>query len=280
LRIAVGLILLVFGLGFLTSLNNVSPEFIWLQVFLGVFLILTGYGVLRKKLLSTYKSFTVFLFSVFVFLSLLMFPIFKVLEDITTQEKFVEFSKAYWRVKVSEYFSTTPQDLTQYGRTACYGFEIISGLPVPCDLITTENFDKISEYLASKYYETNPNIKKLHSEIQMFVYPNLGFGLLFSFFIFLLNKNNIRNSFKTIGVVLVVLGVLYLFFVPYYMLYGIKDLPQLKNLSGQDSEVVQNLIKQEFGLVSNYGVIYLFVGIVFTLVGVFLPKSFLTKQKQ
>jgi uncharacterized membrane protein HdeD (DUF308 family) len=62
LRIAVGLILLIFGLGFLTSLNNVFPEFIWLQVFLGVFLVLTGYGVLRKKLLSTYKSFTVFLF--------------------------------------------------------------------------------------------------------------------------------------------------------------------------------------------------------------------------
>jgi hypothetical protein len=277
-RIVIGLVFLILGISSLLSLKEVSLEWIWFQFFVGIFFVLTGYGILRKKIISTYKTFVVFVFCCIIFISFLLFPLFKVFEDMTTKEKFVELSKIYWRVKVNEYFSTSPFELTQYGRMACYGVEVISGIPIPCDIINTGNIDRIVEYLALNYYP-NSDFEKFHNQIQILVYPTLGIGILFSFFIFLLNKNNLKSSFKLIGIVLILLGILYLFFTPYFLVYEVKGLPQFKNFSEEDLKLVQNLVEQEVPLISNYGIVYLVIGSLFSLVGIFLPKTFLAKPK-
>jgi hypothetical protein len=275
-RIVIGLTFLILGIGFLLSLKEVSLEWVWLQLFVGIFFILTGYGILRKRIISTYKTFVVFIFCCIIFISFLLFPLFKVFEDMTTKEKFVELSKIYWRVKVNEYFSTSPSELTEYGRMACYGYEIISGISVPCDIINTGNIDRIVEYLALNYYP-NSDFEKFHNQIQILVYPTLGIGILFSFFIFLLNKNNLKSSFKLIGIVLIPLGVLHLFLTPYLLVYRGKELPLFENFSEEDLKLAQNLIEQEVPLISNYGIVYLVIGSLVSLVGIFLPKTFSAK---
>ncbi|MFH8119782.1 MAG: hypothetical protein QXS37_03190 [Candidatus Aenigmatarchaeota archaeon] len=270
LRIIIGILFIILGLYLLFHLKEISPAWLLPNFFIGIIFILTGYGILRKRLKTVYKNFLIFLICLIVFFSFLLFSLLNFLVYITSRESFVELSKIYWRYKVENYFSVTPSQITEYGRIFCYTVDYILNIPVPCNLINTQNIDQITEYLANRYYP-NSEVEKMYNSLKLMEYPLLAIGILFSTFLFLINKA-VKPTLKQIGLVLAIIGVLLVFTSPAF-LYLVKELPQFKNLSEETVEMLESVFQQRISYVGFHGIVYLCVGISFILVGYFLPKK-------
>lgn len=273
----VGLLLIITGIGMLWGLQNVSEEFIPFQLIISVLFILTGFGLVINRIKQLYKNLAVVVLATVVFFSFFLFPTLKVVSDVTSKESFIELSKVYWRIEVEKYFSTTPYKFTQFGRIFCYGVDFILGVPVPCDLINTQNIDRIVEYIAErKYY--NSDIERIHMISQSLQYPILASGILFSFFILLIQRSP-ESFLKILGAILLIIGILLSFSTPLNTIQSLKNIPQFKDVSDETLAILYYILQPKANILGNFGIVYLAIGVVFLSTAIFIKKQILLKVK-